>query len=104
MIVRIGNPVQTLPLSTAMLREIDIIGTFRYANTYPEAVALFASIHELLPALQKIITCSIHGLENVQQAFNMAGEAADEEGKLVLKVVFRLNEKDLSDSVSDWSH
>ena len=97
MIVGMGNPVQTLPLSAAMLREIDIVGTFRYASTYPEAVALLASKHELLPALQKIITHSFHGLENVQQAFDTAGKAADEEGKLVLKVVVRLNEKDPSD-------
>lgn len=92
-----GNPVQTLPLSAAMLREVDIIGTFRYANTYPEAIALIASNHQLLFALEKTISHSFHGLESVQQAFDMAGKTTDEEGKLVLKVVVRINEKEVGD-------
>jgi len=35
-----GNPNQILPLSAAALRKVDILGTFRYANTYEEAVEL----------------------------------------------------------------
>ena len=33
----------TLPLSLIQTREIWVTGTFRYANTYPTAIALAAS-------------------------------------------------------------
>ena len=42
-LVGMGNPIVTLPLAAAALREVDLIGTFRYANCYPQAIGLFAS-------------------------------------------------------------
>jgi L-iditol 2-dehydrogenase len=42
-LVGMSTPVQTLPLGAAALREVDIIGVFRYADCYPAAIALFAS-------------------------------------------------------------
>ncbi|EST10028.1 Alcohol dehydrogenase, C-terminal [Kalmanozyma brasiliensis GHG001] len=41
-LIGMGNPVQTLPIGNASLREVDIIGVFRYANTYPIALGLLA--------------------------------------------------------------
>ena len=32
-----------IPISSVQTREIRVTGTFRYANTYPEAIALIAS-------------------------------------------------------------
>ncbi len=32
--VGMGTPIQTLQLSAAHLKEVDIIGIFRYCNTY----------------------------------------------------------------------
>src|SRR6185312_6928176 len=42
MIIGMGTPTQTLPLLAAALREVDIVGVFRYANTYQYGVDLLA--------------------------------------------------------------
>ena len=93
MIVGMGNPVQNLPISAAAHREVDIVGTFRYANTYPEAIQLVAS-GTLLPDLRKLVTQRFHGLENAESAFKMAGRSNDDDGALVLKVVVETGEED----------
>jgi len=38
-----GTPVQTLPISEASLRQVDLIGVFRYANQYPTAIEMIAT-------------------------------------------------------------
>ena len=86
LIVGMGTPVQTLPISAAALREVDIIGTFRYANTYPQAIELASGNDPLLPDLEKLITHRFRGLDDVERAFEMAARTKDEDGKLVLKV------------------
>ena len=86
-IVGMGSPVQTLPISAAALREVDILGTFRYANTYPQAIELVSGHNLLLPDLGKLLTHRFRGLNNVERAFEMAARTKDEGGKLVLKVV-----------------
>ena len=93
MIVGMGNPVQTLPISAAALREVDIVGTFRYANTYPRAIELVSSKTAGLPDLEKLVTHRYHGLKSAPQAFETAGRASDEEGRLVLKVVVEMGEE-----------
>lgn len=87
MLIGMGNPIQTLPISAASLREVDLVGVFRYANTYPKAIQLLASNDPLLPDLRKLITHRYAGMDNIPQAFDMAGKVKDEEGKLVLKVM-----------------
>ena len=95
-VVGMGNPIQTLPIAAATLREVDILGTFRYANRYPEAIELVSSssLHHhsprLMPALEKLITHRFRGLEAVDRAFEMAARAQDADGKLVLKVVIEI--------------
>ena len=42
-LVGMGEPEITLPLATMQLRELTLSGSFRYANTYPAAIALAAS-------------------------------------------------------------
>ena len=86
-IVGMGNPVQTLPISAAAHREVDILGTFRYANTYPEAIELVSRRHPLLPDIGKLITHRFRGLGDAECAFEMAARTKDADGKLVLKVV-----------------
>ena len=87
MIVGMGNPVQTLPISAAALREVDILGTFRYADTYPLALELVSGHNPLLPDLEKLITHRFRGLDDVECAFEMAARTKDADGKLVLKVI-----------------
>jgi len=41
--IGMGTPNATLPLSAAVFREVDLIGVFRYANTYPDALALLGA-------------------------------------------------------------
>lgn len=90
MLVGMGSPIQTLPISAAALREVDLVGVFRYANTYKEAIELVASGNSLLPDLEKLVTHRFHGLDSVQRAFEMAGKTSDENGDLVLKVVVEM--------------
>ncbi len=85
--IGMGSPIQTLPISAAALREVDLMGVFRYANTYEEAIKLVSSGNPLLPDLETLITQRYKGFENIGDAFEMAGRVKDDEGNLVLKVL-----------------
>ncbi|KUI68252.1 L-idonate 5-dehydrogenase [Cytospora mali] len=89
--VGMGTPIQTLPLSVAHLREVDILGIFRYANTYATGVRLLCAQKKGgafgLPSLDDMVTHRFKGLHNAKQAFELAGRTVDDEGRLVLKVV-----------------
>lgn len=82
-----GNPIQTLPISAAALREVDLVGVFRYADTYSEAIEILSSGNPLLPDLSKLVTHRYRGFESIPDAFAMAGRVKDDDGKLVLKVL-----------------
>ncbi|KAF2151748.1 sorbitol dehydrogenase-like protein [Myriangium duriaei CBS 260.36] len=92
MLVGMGNPIQTLALSAAALREVDLVGVFRYANTYAEGIELVARQRPEDPDFKALVTHTVQGLENVEKAFEMAGKTKDAEGKLVLKVVLETPE------------
>ncbi|AEO64971.1 a7f5d6ef-0643-4d60-93ef-9cae9b64e4e5 [Thermothielavioides terrestris] len=87
MLIGMGNPIQTLPISAAALREVDLVGVFRYANTYPRVIELLASGNPRLPDFTKLITQRYAGMENIPKAFDMAARVKDDEGNLVLKVM-----------------
>ncbi|KAI1862785.1 uncharacterized protein JN550_009932 [Neoarthrinium moseri] len=87
MIIGMGNPIQTLPLSAAALREVDLVGVFRYANTYPEVINMLASKNAALPDVGKLITQRYNGFDEIPEAFKMAGQVKDDKGNLVLKVM-----------------
>jgi L-iditol 2-dehydrogenase len=105
--VGMGTPIQTLPMSASHLKEVDIIGIFRYANTYPVGIKLISS--GVLPSLDNMIThrlvnqiCKLHvsqrlilsiryqGLGSVKEAFELAGKTLDKDGNLVLKVLVEM--------------
>ena len=89
--VGMGTPIQTLPLSVAHLREIDILGIFRYANTYATGIRLLCSQKKgaigALPSLDGMVTHRFKGLDKAQGAFELASRTSDDDGNLVLKVV-----------------
>ncbi|KDQ09625.1 hypothetical protein BOTBODRAFT_36864 [Botryobasidium botryosum FD-172 SS1] len=83
-LVGMGTPNPTLPLSAAACREVDLVGVFRYANTYPAALALLAS--GKLRGVEKMVTQRFP-LERTAQAFEMLAKGKDEKGGLVLKIM-----------------
>jgi len=84
MLIGMGTPNATLPLSAAALREVDIQGSFRYANAYPTALSLLAS--GKLPNIEKLITHRFK-LEQTSHAFELLARGVDDDGHMVLKVV-----------------
>lgn len=88
MLIGMGTPVQTLPLSAAALREVDIRGVFRYARTYQYGLELLADKAKYkLPDVSKLATHTFKGLDSVTDAFAVAGKAVDNDGNVVLKVL-----------------
>lgn len=87
MLVGMGTPIQTLALSAAALREVDLVGVFRYANTYAEGIELVSRKAPGDPDFSSLVTHKFDGLANAVKAFEMAGKTKDEQGRLVLKVV-----------------
>lgn len=84
MLIGMGTRNVMMPLSAAALREVDIHGSFRYANTYPTALALLSSGQ--LENVEKLITHRF-GLQDTQKAFEMLERGVDERGQLVLKIM-----------------
>lgn len=82
-----GTPIQTLPIMVASLKEVDLVGVFRYANTYRQAIDLLASGNPLLPDVRKLVTHRFKGLGDVPVAFDTAAKVKDEKGDLVIKVM-----------------
>jgi len=60
-----GSPVQTLPIGSASLREVDLIGVFRYRNQYPLAIELISTGQ--IDVKRLITAC--YPLEHTKQAF-----------------------------------
>ena len=56
-----------VPLSYLQLREIELVGTFRYANTYPTAITLAASGQVDLDSL----VSGYYGLAQVEEALDV---------------------------------
>ncbi|KAF4954264.1 hypothetical protein FSARC_12174 [Fusarium sarcochroum] len=89
LLVGMGTPIQTLPMAAASLREVDLVGVWRYADRYPEGLRIMQKSNESddIPSLKKLITHSFKGLEAVPDAFKTAARTNDDEGNLVVKVV-----------------
>lgn len=92
MLIGMGNPVQTLPILAAALREVDLVGLFRYANAYPKAIELIANPPATLPDLEALVTHRFKGIDSTPEAFAMAARVKDDEGNLVIKVFVDVDE------------
>lgn len=84
MLIGMGTRNVMLPLSAAALREVDIHGSFRYANTYPTALGLLSSGQ--LENVEKLVTHRF-GLKDTRKAFETLERGVDEHGRLVLKIM-----------------
>ena len=69
-LVGMGADEITLPVSLIQGRELTITGTFRYANTYPTAIAMAAAG---LIDLDALVTARF-GLDEVEQALSQDGD------------------------------
>ncbi|KAH7309144.1 chaperonin 10-like protein [Stachybotrys elegans] len=87
MLIGMGTPILTLPMSAAALREVDLVGVFRYANTYAKAIELLSNRPASMPDLSTLVTQRFRGMDQISEAFTTAAKVADEEGKLVIKVI-----------------
>ena len=92
LLIGMGTPIQTLPISAAALREVDIMGVFRYANTYPTGIEVVSKKGPDYPDFSKLVTHRYTGLEAAVEAFDMAGKTKDDKGNLVIKVVLETGE------------
>jgi Threonine dehydrogenase and related Zn-dependent dehydrogenases len=84
MLIGMGSENVMLPISAAALREVDIRSCFRYANTYPAALALLAS--GKLENVDKLVTHRFT-LAETASAFELLARGTDDEGNMVLKVM-----------------
>jgi L-iditol 2-dehydrogenase len=80
--VGMGTPNLYLPTGPSFLREVDLIGVFRYANTYPDAIALLASGQ--LGDVGKMIS-QRYPLERANEAFEDMKRGKDKDGNTVIK-------------------
>lgn len=67
-LVGMGGAEYPMPMSTVQERELVVTGTFRYAHTWPTAVALAA---DGKVELDRLVT-SHHGIEQVPEALSIA--------------------------------
>ena len=84
MLVGMGTPNMSLPISAAATREVDVLGTFRYANTYPSALAMLTA--GVLRGVDDLVTHRFP-LDRVQDAFQLIMDGVDDKGNIVLKVI-----------------
>ena len=87
-LVGMGSAGMPLPTAALALREVDMMGVFRYANCYPAAIALFAS-GQLDGVAEALVTHRVK-LEDGERAFRLAANAAkpgEDEGRIPVKVM-----------------
>lgn len=84
MLIGMGSRNVLLPLSTAALREVDIQGSFRYANTYPTAIELLSS--GKLENIEELISHRMP-LKDTAKAFDLLSRGKDDGGNMVLKII-----------------
>jgi L-iditol 2-dehydrogenase len=73
LLIGMDSPIQTLPISTAALREVELVGVFRSASNYDYGLEVLADKTNFkFPNVAKLVIHRFKGLENVPGAFAMA--------------------------------
>ena len=84
-LVGMGSPNPILPLGDAAVREVDLVGVFRYANTWPDALRLLAS--KTMAGIDKVMVTHKYPLEKTKDAFQVIASGRDDPEEMVLKVI-----------------
>lgn len=79
-----GTSALLLPTGPSLIREVDIMGVFRYANTYPSALALLGSGQ--LKGVEEMVT-QRYSLEKAEEAFADVARGRGTGGEMVVKVM-----------------
>ena len=87
MLIGMGTRQTVLPLSAAATREVDVLGSFRYADTYPEALALLSQDGSFVRTHAADLVSHRFALGDAKRAFELLAKGRDETGAMVLKVV-----------------
>ncbi|KAF9517678.1 hypothetical protein BS47DRAFT_1339208 [Hydnum rufescens UP504] len=82
-LVGMGTPNPTLPLSSAATREVDLVGIFRYASTWPDALRLLAS--KPMAGVERVMVTQKYNLDDTARAFELLASGSPDQ--LVLKVM-----------------
>ncbi|KKA28503.1 hypothetical protein TD95_002885 [Thielaviopsis punctulata] len=94
MLIGMAPAAAEINLAAASTREVDLLGVFRYAGTYPAAIDFLSNPPPKTPDLAKLITHKFHGLEQVPAAFAQAERGIDSEGRPVIKVMVVQDEEE----------
>lgn len=84
-LVGMGTPNPLIPLGAAALREVDLVGVFRYADTWPDALRLLAS--KTMANVERVMVTQKYSLERTDEAFKVIAQGKGESGEMVLKVM-----------------
>lgn len=93
LILTIPPSESTVPLGIATLREVDVLGVFRYnVGDYERAVEVVRG--GKIRGLEKLVSHVFKGLEWLEEAMELVWKGVDENGKGVVKVVVEGGEGD----------
>ncbi|EOR00568.1 hypothetical protein E3P92_03187 [Wallemia ichthyophaga] len=82
--IGMGTPNATLPVSAAAFREVDLVGVFRYSNTYDDALEMFAA--NKLASADSLVTHKFK-LSDSKNAFETLSNGKDENGRPAIKIM-----------------
>ncbi|EIM20849.1 GroES-like protein [Wallemia mellicola] len=82
--IGMGTPNATLPIAAAAFREVDLVGVFRYSNTYDDALGMFAA--KKLATADKLVTHK-YSLADSKAAFEALSNGKDAEGRPAIKIM-----------------
>lgn len=82
--IGMGTPNATLPISAAAFREIDLVGVFRYSNTYDDALGMFAA--NKLASADSLVTHKFK-LSDSKNAFETLSNGKDASGRPAIKIM-----------------
>ncbi|PWN19103.1 GroES-like protein [Microstroma glucosiphilum] len=90
-LIGMGTPVQTLPIGAAALREVDILGVFRYAGIYTGAIQMLSPGGSLAAGSSKrgsieSVISHTFPLANAVEAFQTFAKGKGEDGRPVVKI------------------